>query len=137
MRICSPYKPPIFVDFPCVGESITVQGLVTSLSVILNGGDDNNMKTLDLGYSENVRDLYPEMFGRPTKYELEYERQAAQAYAEEMHTTTDTAEPAAVPPSDAPAATPDAKEQNVFLRCFSLRHLEIGVAFFIAQPCIL
>lgn len=110
ITIYSPYKPPKFVAVRGVGESITVQGLVTSLSVILNGGDDNNMKTLDLGYSENVRDLYPEMFGRPTKYELEYEQQAAQAYAEEMHTTTETSEPAAAPPSDAPVATPDAKE---------------------------
>ena len=72
MRICSPYKPPKFVDTPSVGDSITVQGLVTSLSVILSGHDDNNMKSLELGYSEQVRDLYPEMFGRPTKYELEY-----------------------------------------------------------------
>lgn len=110
ITIHSPYKPPKFATLQGVGESITVQGLVTSLSVILNGGDDNNMKSLDLGYSENVRDLYPEMFGRPTKYEFAYEQQAAQAYAEEMHTTTETAEPAAAPPSDAPAATPDAKE---------------------------
>ena len=71
-RIYSPYNPPEFLDVESVGDSITVQGLVTSLSVILNGGDDNNMKSLDLGYSETVRDLYPEMFGRPTKYELEY-----------------------------------------------------------------
>lgn len=71
-RIYSHYNPPEFLDVESVGDSITVQGLVTSLSVILNGGDDNNMKSLDLGYSETVRDLYPEMFGRPTKYELEY-----------------------------------------------------------------
>lgn len=78
MTIYSPYKPPKFVDVQGVGDSITVQGLVTSLSVILNGGDDNNMKTLDLGYSEQVRDLYPEMFGRPTKYELDYYQQQQQ-----------------------------------------------------------
>lgn len=83
-KIYSAYNPPPFSDLSPAGDSITVQGLVTSLSVILNGGDDNNMKTLDLGYSETVRDLYPEMFGRPTKYELEYERQAAEAYAQEM-----------------------------------------------------
>lgn len=78
MTIYSSYKPPKFVDVQGVGDSITVQGLVTSLSVILNGGDDNNMKTLDLGYSEQVRDLYPEMFGRPTKYELDYYQQQQQ-----------------------------------------------------------
>lgn len=71
-KIYSPYNPPEFSSVGSVGESITVQGLVTSLSVILNGGDDNNMQTLELGYSETVRDLYPEMFGRPTKYEMEY-----------------------------------------------------------------
>lgn len=71
-KIYSPYNPPEFSSVGSVGESITVQGLVTSLSVILNGGDDNNMQTLELGYSEEVRDLYPEMFGRPTKYEMEY-----------------------------------------------------------------
>lgn len=71
-KIYSAYNPPVFSSVGSVGDSITVQGLVTSLSVILSGHDDNNMKTLDLGYSEQVRDLYPEMFGRPTKYELEY-----------------------------------------------------------------
>lgn len=71
-KIYSAYNPPEFSSVGSIGDSITVQGLVTSLSVILSGHDDNNMKTLDLGYSEQVRDLYPEMFGRPTKYELEY-----------------------------------------------------------------
>lgn len=71
-KIYSPYNPPEFSSVGSVGASITIQGLVTSLSVILNGGDDNNMKALELGYSEEVRDLYPEMFGRPTKYEMEY-----------------------------------------------------------------
>lgn len=104
IKIYSPYNPPRFLHLSPCGSSITVQGLVTSLSVILNGGDDNNMKTLDLGYSETVRDLYPEMFGRPTKYELEYERQAAEAYAQEMGVKNDapSQEPAA--PSD-PVAT--------------------------------
>ncbi len=84
MRICSPYKPPNFVDIPSVGDSITVQGLVTSLSVILSGHDDNNMKSLELGYSEQVRDLYPEMFGRPTKYELEYQAPMEQQPAKNL-----------------------------------------------------
>lgn len=110
MRICSPYNPPTFVDTPSVGDSITVQGLVTSLSVILNGGDDNNMKTLDLGYSETVRDLYPEMFGRPTKYELEYERQAAEAYAHEMGVSSAGDEQTAPSVDSAPAPSPSSEE---------------------------
>lgn len=71
-KIFTPYNPPQLLELSPCGESITVQGIVTSLSVILNGGDDNNLKTLELGYSEEVRDLYPEMFGRPTKYEMDY-----------------------------------------------------------------
>lgn len=102
-KIYSAYNKPLSVELTPAGESITVQGLVTSLSVILNGGDDNNMKTLELGYSETVRDLYPEMFGRPTKYELEYERQAAEAYAQEMGLNNEHSEPAAAPPSDSPS----------------------------------
>lgn len=111
ITIYSPYRPPEIATLQPVGESETVQGLITSLSVILNSGrDDNNMKMQELGYSgDNVVDLYPEVFNRPTKYELEYEQQAAQAYAEEMHTTTEIAEPSAPEPSDAPA-TPEAKE---------------------------
>lgn len=99
MRICSPYKPPNFVDIPSVGDSITVQGLVTSLSVILSGHDDNNMKSLELGYSEQVRDLYPEMFGRPTKYELEYYQQQQGEH--------EPGGPSDIPPADSsPAAAP-------------------------------
>lgn len=71
-RIFSHYNIGSLKSISPMRDSITLQGLVTSLSVILSGHDDNNMKSLDLGYSEQVRDLYPEMFGRPTRYELEY-----------------------------------------------------------------
>lgn len=75
--IYSAYRPPVFHSLEPVGESETVQGLITSLSVILNSGkDDNNMKMQELGYSgDNVVDLYPEVFNRPTKYEMEYLQQ--------------------------------------------------------------
>lgn len=95
-KIYSSYNPPPFSDLSPAGDSITVQGLVTSLSVILNGGDDNNMKTLDLGYSEEVRDLYPEMFGRPTKYEMAYYEQ--QQHPDESGGSSDAS-------PDSPAAT--------------------------------
>lgn len=77
IRIYSPYRPPEIAALSPVGESETVQGLITSLSVILNAGrDDNNMKMQELGYSgDNVVDLYPELFNRPTKYEMEYLQQ--------------------------------------------------------------
>lgn len=76
-RIFSLYRPPVIDTLQPVGESETVQGLITSLSVILNSGkDDNNMKMQELGYSgDNIVDLYPEVFNRPTKYELEYLQQ--------------------------------------------------------------
>ncbi len=98
-KIFSSYNPPEFTSVGSVGDSITVQGLVTSLSVILSGHDDNNMKSLELGYSEQVRDLYPEMFGRPTKYELEYYQQQQQPDG--------PGGPSDVPPADSsPAAAP-------------------------------
>lgn len=111
ITIYSPYKPPKFVSVQGVGESITVQGLVTSLSVILNGGDDNNMKSLELGYSEQVRDLYPEMFGRPTKYEMDYINQHQAEYEPGGPSDIPPAEPSpASGTSDASVSTPNAEE---------------------------
>lgn len=73
IKIYSQYRPPELHSIEPVGDSLTVQGIVTSLSEILSGHDDNNMHALDLKYSgDDVVDLYPEVFGRPTKYELEY-----------------------------------------------------------------
>lgn len=103
-RIYSPYNPPSFQLITEAGESITVQGLVTSLSVILNGHDDNNMKQLDLGYSEEVRDLYPEMFGRPTKYEMDYIKQEQQDY--------EPGGPSDIPPAESSPA-PDSSDAEI------------------------
>lgn len=77
IRIFSPYRPPELPATVVPGESVTVQGLVTSMSAILSGYDDNNMAAgKEAHYSgDAVVDLYPEVFGRPTKYELEYMKQ--------------------------------------------------------------
>lgn len=95
-------RPPVlYLNAP--EHSDTVQGIVTSLSALLNGMDDNNMKVRDLSYSgDAVVDLYPEVFGRPTKYELEY-------YAQE-NGSTDVPEPS--PSSDSVSSSPDVAEDS-------------------------
>lgn len=76
-KIYSSYNRPTCPELSPIGDSDTVQGLVTSLSAILMGGDDNNMQTKEMGYSgDEVVDLYPEVFGRPTKYEMDYYNQS-------------------------------------------------------------
>lgn len=76
-KIYSSYNRPVCPELSPIGDSDTVQGLVTSLSALLTGGDDNNMQTKDMGYSgDSVVDLYPEVFGRPTKYEMDYYNQS-------------------------------------------------------------
>lgn len=99
--IYSAYRTPVIASLEPVGESETVQGIVTSLSVILNSGkDDNNMRLQELGYSgDNVVDLYPEVFNRPTKYEMDYLQQ--------QQVEHEPGGPSDVPP-DQPAPTPPA-----------------------------
>lgn len=76
-KIYSSCNRPVCPELSPIGDSDTVQGLVTSLSAILMGGDDNNMQTKEMGYSgDEVVDLYPEVFGRPTKYEMDYYNQS-------------------------------------------------------------
>lgn len=73
IKIFTTYKPREVVATDVNSESDTVQGLVTSMSMILNGMDDNSMQSREMSYSgDSVVDLYPEAFGRPTKYELDY-----------------------------------------------------------------
>lgn len=108
ITIYSQLNPPIIKAVDVSVDTDTVQGIVTSLSMILNGMDDNNTKMQEMSYSgDAVVDLYPEVFGRPTRYELEYEHQAAASYAAAMQTTTD--DPGDVQPTEpqSPSVEPE------------------------------
>lgn len=101
--IYSVYKPPKIDGISPRQDSETVQGLVTSLSAILNGYDDNNMSERKMSYSgDEVVDLYPEAFGRPTKYELEYLKVE---YPDEPGGPSDIIPPAESSPAPAPSET--------------------------------
>lgn len=102
-KIFSSYNRPVCPELSPIGDSDTVQGLVTSLSAILMGGDDNNMQTMEMGYSgDEVVDLYPEVFGRPTKYEMDYYNQSHEPGGP---SDTPSEQPKQTPPADVPADT--------------------------------
>lgn len=114
IHIYSPYRPPKLSGTVVPGESVTVQGLVTSMSAILSGYDDNNMSAgKEAHYSgEAVVDLYPEVFGRPTKYELDYIKQEyepggpSDLPGQETTSSEQPAPPAAAPSEPAPPDSP-------------------------------
>lgn len=110
-KIFSPYRPPKISAVVVPGDSVTVQGLVTSMSAILSGYDDNNMSAgKEAHYSgETVVDLYPEVFGRPTKYELDYIKQEYEPGGPSDLPGQDTKTEQPAPPAAAPSepAPPD------------------------------